>query len=155
MRSAIERAQGGGHDETCVQVLICYHECHGDPVPVRHGDCDLADPCAPSTVREQYRIEFRDECAPKPSPQCHVPDLLSDGGIDHDALARWVTRGRNCTSLPADPCIPLANLPVANKSRCDPGGVDIGVRPVVPSNIVLLELILALLGQPGEESDYQ
>jgi len=155
IQSATDQAQGGGHDEACVQVVICYHECYGDPVPVRYGDCDLADPCAASTVREQYRIEFRDECAPKPSPRCHVPDLLSNGGIDHDALARWVTRGRNCTSLPADPCIPLANLPVADKSRCDPGGVDIGVRPVVPSNIVLLELILALLGAPGDESDYQ
>jgi hypothetical protein len=155
IQSALDRAQGGGYDEACVQVVICYHECHGDPVPVRYGDCDLADPCAPSTVREQYRIEFRDECAAKPSPRCHVPDLLSDGGIDHDALARWVTRDRNCAGLPADPCIPLANLAVAGPSRCDPGGVDIGVRPVVYSNRVLLELILALLGAPGDEPDYQ
>lgn len=155
IQSAIDRVEGDRHDEACVQVAICYHECRGDPLPVRYGDCELDDPCAPSTVREQYRVDFRDECAPKPSLQCHVPDLLSNGGIDHDALARWVTRGRNCTSLPADPCIPLANLPVADQSHCDPGGVDIGARPVVPTNIVLLELILALLGAPGDESDYQ
>lgn len=155
IQSAIDRAQGGGHDEACVQVVICYHECHGDPVPVRYGDCDLADPCAPSTVREQYRIEFRDECAPKPSPRCHVPDLLSNGGIDHDALAQWVTRDRSCTSLPGDPCIPLASLTVADQSSCHPGRVDIGVRPVVLSNGVLREVILALLRAPGDESDYQ
>ena len=155
IQSALDRAQGGGNAEACVQVAICYHECRCDPVPVRYGDCDLADPCAPSTIREQYRIEFSDECAPKPSPRCHVPDLLSNGGIDHDALARWVTRDRHCTSLPADPCIPLANLPIADQSRCDPGGVDIGVRPVVYSNRVLLELILALLGAPGDDPDYQ
>ncbi len=152
--SALDRGQRG-NCEPCVHVAVCYHECHGDPVPVRYGDCDLADPCAPSTVREQYRIEFRDDCAPRHGLRCHVPDLLSDGGIDHDALARWVTRGRHCTSLPADPCIPLANLPVADQSHCDPGGVDIGVRPVAPSNVVLLELILALLERLGEESDYQ
>ena len=67
-------------------MVICYHECHGDPVPVRAGDCELDDPCAPSTMREQYRIEFRDECARRPRPRCHVPDLISGGSIDHE---RW------------------------------------------------------------------
>lgn len=152
--SAIDRGESG-NCEPVVHVAICYHECFGDPVPVRYGDCDVADPCAPSTVREQYRLEFRDDSAPKHSLRRHVPDLLSDSGIDHDALAQWVTRGRNCTTLPADPCIPLANLPVTPQSACDPGSVDIGVRPVVPSNVVLVELILALLDQLGEESDYQ
>ena len=157
IQSAGEKAEGG-HDDACVQVVICYHECYGDPVPVRAGDCDLDDPCAPSTLLEQYRIEFRDECARKPRPRCHAPDLSSGNDVDHDALARFVTRGRNCTRLPADPCIPLANLEIVDPDsapRCHTGGVDIGVRPVLPSNVVLMELILALTGAETEESHYE
>ena len=156
IKSAAERAMGG-RDEACVQVVICYHECHGDPVPVRAGDCQLEDPCAPSTLREQYRIEFRDQCARRPRPRCHAPDLISGSSIDHDALARFVTSGRNCTTIPADPCIPLANLQVIDSDsapRCNPDGVDISVRPVLASNVVLMELILALL-EEAEEPDYE
>jgi hypothetical protein len=100
-------------------------------------------------VLEQYRIEFRDGCARHPQPQCHVPDLISDGTIDHDALAKWVTRGRNRTKLAADSRLPLAQLPVVDPHsapRCHPGGVDIGVRPVLLGNLVLLEVILARVG---------
>jgi hypothetical protein len=156
IKSAAERAKGGD-DEACVQVVVCYHECHGDPVPVRAGDCQLEDPCAPSTLREQYSIEFRDRCARRPRPRCHAPDLISGSSIDHDALARFVTSGRNCTTLPADPCIPLANLQVIDSDsapRCHTDGVDISVRPVLASNVVLMELILALL-EEAEEPDYE
>jgi hypothetical protein len=155
VRSAVDRV-GDRREDVCVQVVICYHECPADPVPMLAGDCDTADPCTPSTIRERYRIEFRDECARRPRPRCHVPDLLNDGQIDHDALARWVTRGRNCTRLAADPCIPLANLRVVDRDdrpHCDPGEVDIGVRPVLPSNLVLLELVTALLERDGQSSD--
>jgi hypothetical protein len=156
IKSAAERAKGGD-DEACVQVVICYHEYHGDQVPVRAGDCELEDPCAPSTLREQYRIEFRDRCARRPRPRCHAPDLISGSSIDHDALARFVTSGRNCTTLPADPCVPLANLQVIDSDtapHCHPDGVDISVRPVLASNVVLMELILALL-EEAEEPDYE
>jgi hypothetical protein len=158
LQTAVERARDRKTDP-CVQVLICYHECQGDPAPVLAGDCTIADPCTPSIIREQYRIEFRDECTDKPEPRCHIPDLISDDRIDHDELAKWVTRERNCTRLPGDPCIPLANLPVVDpdKPHCDPGGVDIGVRPVLASNLVLLELILALLEdlRADRESRYE
>jgi hypothetical protein len=155
IQSAADKAEPG--DDVCVQVVICYHECLGDPVPVRAGDCDLDDPCRPSTLREQYRIEFRDECARKPRPRCNVPDLISDSRIDHDALARFVTRDRNCGVPAADPCIPLANLSVVDPDkapRCHPGNVDIGVRPLLPSNVVLMELILALLDEENQDSQY-
>ena len=158
LRGAVERARERKTDP-CVQVLICYHECSGDPAPVLAGDCSLPDPCTPSTIREQYRVEFREECTDKPEPRCHIPDLISDDRIDHDALAKWVTRERNCARVPGDPCIPLANLPVLDPEHphCDPGGVDIGVRPVQASNLVLLELILALLDdlRAARESRYE
>jgi hypothetical protein len=151
--AAVERA-GECKDDACVQVLICYHECRGDPAPVLAGDCRTADPCAPSTIREQYRIELRDSCAEKPEPRCRVPNVLTNGRLDHEQLARWVTYERDCTRLPRDPCIALANLAVIDldtSPRCDPDGVDIGVRPVLPSNVVLRELILALLGRERQQ----
>jgi hypothetical protein len=83
-------------------------------------------------VLEQYRIEFRDGCARHPQPQCHVPDLISDGTIDHDALAKWVTRGRNRTKLAADSRLPLAQLPVVDPHsapRCHPGVGDHVIPP--------------------------
>ena len=146
LRASVERAKERKSDP-CVQVLLCYHECLGDPAPVLAGDCGLPDPCTPSTVREQYRIEFRAECVKKPEPRCHIPDLISGDRIDQDALAKWVSRERNCTRVPTDPCIPLANCPVVDPDgpHCDPDGVDIGVRPVLASNVVLMELVLALL----------
>jgi hypothetical protein len=148
MGAAIERVRDRREDPL-VQVAICYHECLGDPVPVLAGDCLSTDPCTPSTIREQYRIEFRHERHHRrPEWTCHVPNLLDDGRVDHDELAKWVTRERDCTRLPGDPCIALANLRVLETgagAHCDPGTVDIGVRPVLASNVVLMELITALL----------
>jgi hypothetical protein len=156
IRRAIERA--GECDDACVQVVICYHECQGDPAPILAGDCGSAEPCTPSTIREQYRIEFRDECPSKPAPACRIPNLIANGRLDYDELAKWVTFGRNCARLPADPCIPLANLKVIvddNTPRCDPNGIDIAARPILASNIVLMELILALLGREAQHSHYE
>src|SRR5207249_1800137 len=41
-----------------VQVLLCYNECPSDPVPVMAGDCNCGQTCAPSTIRETFRIDF-------------------------------------------------------------------------------------------------
>jgi len=155
LRSAVER--GGCCEDACVGVTICYHECLGDPVPVLAGDCANVDPCAPSTVREQYRIEFRDECPPRPDLVPRVQDLVAGGRIDYQELARWVTLGRNCTRLPPDPCIPLAAISLIDDDghpRGDPAHVDIAVRPVVASNAVLMEIILGLLSRDSRPSQY-
>jgi hypothetical protein len=157
MAGAVQRA-GDCKDDACVQVRICYHECRGDPAVVLAGDCRTADPCAPSTIRERYRLEFCDECAQRPEQRCGAPNLITGGRIDQEQLARWVTNGRECTRLPRDPCIALANLKVIEVDgtpRCDPEGVDIGVRPILPSNVVLRELILALLGRDRQQQQYQ
>jgi hypothetical protein len=152
--AAIRRA-GECRDDACVQVLICYHECRGDPAEVLAGDCRTTDPCAPSTIRERYRIELRDECAERREPRCAVPNVITAGRLDHEQLARWVTYDRDCIALPRDPCIPLANVPVIDAEdspHCNPDAVDISVRPVLPSNVVLRELILALLGRERQQS---
>jgi hypothetical protein len=154
VQSALYRAR----DDACVQVVICYHECRSDPAVVLAGDCSTVDPCSPSTIREEYRIELRDECAPRHEPTCRIANPLSGGRLDYEELAKWVTYSRRCASLPSDPCIPLANIGIVDAgddSRCDPGRIDIAVRPILPSNVLLMELILALLGRERAETYYE
>ena len=155
--AALERADDC-RDDACVQVVICYHECLDDPTVVLAGDCNTVEPCAPSTIREQYKIELKDECAPEHDLSCHIPDPFSGGRLDYSQLAKWVTYNRRCESLPSDPCIPLANLGVTEEddaATCDPAAVDISVRPILPSNVLLMELLLALLGREQRESYHE
>jgi hypothetical protein len=144
-------------EDPCIQVLLCYHECRGDPQPVFAGDCECHDPCAPSTLAERYRITFRPGCAKRRDPGCRIPDLINRRGIDHDQLARWVTEDRECLSVPRDTCILLANIRLSgvdDTPRCDPREVDTTVRPIVASNVVLWELILAMLERDRQERQY-
>ena len=152
LAAAVEAA-GDCKDDACIHVLICYHECRGDPAPVLAGDCRTIEPCAPSTTREQYRIELRGECPSPPDLAGAITGMIRNGRLDYAQLARWVT-GRDCSALPRDPCIALANVPVIDSDttpRGDPNHVDITVRPVLPSNIVLKELILALVGRERQQ----
>ena len=154
IEAALQRA-GDCRDDACVQVVICYHECLADPTAVLAGDCGTVDPCAPSTIREQYRLEFRAECAPKHEPSCGIQNPFGGRGLDYDAIAKWVTYDRQCDRLPWDSCIPLANIGVTeayDTPRCDPGRVDITVRPILASNVLLYELILALLGRERQQA---
>ena len=59
--------------------------------------------------------------------------------------------------MPRDTCILLAVVPLADVDdapRCDPRAVDTGVRPIVASNLVLWELVLALLERDRQERQY-
>lgn len=143
------RDQDGKHDdeqsEACVQVVICYHECESDPTPVMAGDCGDTDLCTPGLIREQYRIEFRAGCLPDVELQCRVPDLILNRQIDYPTLARWITGG--CPDLAQDPCIPLANIHLKSSDEghdCDQNNIDITIRPIVYSNDLLFDMILAL-----------
>jgi hypothetical protein len=151
-------AEGKDCDEhPCIQVLLCYHECRGDPEPVYAGDCECNDPCAPSTLSERYRVIFRPGCAKRRDHSCQIPDLISRRGIDHEQLARWVTEERDCVCQPRDPCILLANIRLADPEgapHCDADEVDTSVRRIVASNAVLWELILALLERDRQERQY-
>ena len=138
-------------------MLLCYHECRGDPQPVYAGDCESHDPCAPSTLSERYRISSAPGCAKRREHGCRIPDLIGRRGMDHDQLARWVTEDRECVCLPRDTCLLLANVRLADVDdtpRCDDREVDIGVRKILASNVVLMELILALLERDRQERQY-
>ena len=60
-----EKRTDNKHEEeltACVQVMLCYHECLTDPMPVLAGDCHTAEPCVPGTVRESYTVTFTEDC---------------------------------------------------------------------------------------------
>lgn len=142
-------------DGPVVRVLLCYHECESDPTPVMGGDCGAVEECAAGSIRERFRIVFKEGPAPPIRLHCRIPDLFDDGKLDYDALAKHVSEG--CPALAADPCIPLANLHFSRHDSgydCDPERIDITVRPIVYSNDLLLEIILSLL-EEGRDQDHR
>jgi hypothetical protein len=154
IQSALDRAEECKED-ACIQVVICYHECLDDPEAALAGDCQTVDPCAPSRIRERYRVAFRDRCERR-DDDCRSPREL--GGrrrIDYDRLAWWVTYGRDCSPTVRDPYIPLANIavedPEDDAARCDRESVDIGVRPIVWSNVLIKQLLLAALDRDRDD----
>ncbi len=142
-------------DDIWLHVLLCYHECEADPAPVLAGDCGSEQECEPSTIREQFRIVFREGALPQPSIECRFPDVYDDGRLDYGTLARFITH--NCPEPPNDPCIPLANIriEVGKGHHCEPENIDITVRPIVYSNDVLYDLVLGLLGGEPQQRHWK
>lgn len=140
-------------EEPCVQVLLCYHECETDPVPVLAGDCRDGEACAPGTIRERYKISFKEGCAPPVDRDCNIPHVISGGRINYPALAIWVSD--DCPEPPADPCITLANVRLSEdeggyRHKGRPEDIDITVRPIVYGNDLLFELLKAVMsGSPS------
>lgn len=141
----------------CLHVLLCYHECDGDPAPVLAGDCDTAQACEAGSIREQYRVVFRPGGLPPVRLQCRIPGALRNGQVDYAALASWITRG--CPGMPDDLCIPLANIWLAGDEghRCDWEDIDITVRRIAFTNRLLFEMLVCHAEGPGDESgrDYR
>ena len=138
-------------EEGVVRVMLCYHECESDPTPVLGGDCGTVEECAAGSIRERYRVTFKEGAAKPVRLHCRIPDLFHGGRIDYEALAKHVAEG--CPEPAADPCIPLANLRPGDDGRCDPERIDITIRPIVYSNDLLLEIILSMLEE--ERDDHQ
>lgn len=131
-----------------IHVLICYHECLTEPVPVMTSECNGDDRCSPGAIKERYEIIFRPGPAPRVPTECHeydFPDVISGRTLDYDMLARWVTSG--CPEVPSDCCIPLADIHVwgDEKPGCAAEDIDITVRPIVYTNDLLFLLLLSLL----------
>lgn len=51
------RPNGEPLEEGTLTICLAYHECDAEPVPVLVGDCDTQEQCAPSVVRERFRIQ--------------------------------------------------------------------------------------------------
>ncbi|HEV7475355.1 MAG TPA: hypothetical protein VGN90_14975 [Pyrinomonadaceae bacterium] len=139
-------------EEIWIKVMLCYHECEGDPVPVMAGDCGGTDSCAAGTIREQYRITFQEGRSKPINTACAIPDLVPRERIDYPAVVRWVTD--SCPEMPRNPCITLANILVSGGGHhCNEENIDINVRPIVYSNDLLYNLILSLLTEHKDRRD--
>jgi hypothetical protein len=137
-------------DDEWVHVSLCYHECESDPERALGGDCDTEAVCAPSSIRERYTIEVLPGRVRAYRPECSIPGVIEDGKIDFRALARYVSR--RCRRVPENCCIPLANVRVNGpEQRNDTEGIDITIRPIVYTNDLLFELILACCDQEHHE----
>lgn len=131
-------------DETWIKVMLCYHECESDPVPVLAGDCGGTEVCTAGTIREQYRVTFAEGRTKQNYTSCEIPDLIPRDRLDYAAMVRWVTD--ECPELPRNPCITLANVRVDDSGhQCNEDNVDINVRPIVYSNDLLYNLILSVI----------
>jgi hypothetical protein len=157
IRSALDWADECNED-ACIQVAICYHECLDEPQTALAGDCTTVDPCAPSRLRERYRVTFRDRCERRDYDERRSGRDLGGRRIDHERLAWWVTYGRDCGPPTRDPCIALANIAVVDpddgEAGCDRESVDIGVRPVVWSNVLIRQLLMAALDRDLEDEGH-
>lgn len=142
--SRYREGEGYRRDETWIKVMLCFHECESDPVPVLAGDCGGPEICTAGTIREQYRVTFAEGRSKKTYTTCSIPDLIPRDRLDYGAMVRWVTDG--CPELPSNPCITLANIRVTDRGHyCNEDNVDINVRPIVYSNDLLYNLILSVI----------
>ena len=137
--------------ERCVHICLAYHECESEMVPVRVGECGLEQRCAPSTIEERYKILVKDGQAPR-QPPLVCPEAL-DGVFDSNAfdyrkLVDWVLAG--CRPATGDPCVVLAEITLGvDPCGLKPKAINMYVRPVVLSNLLLRDLILCLARQAG------
>lgn len=131
--------------EDYVHLCICFQQCEDDPVPVLVDECGQATSCSASSILERYKLVIRERKAPEISVESSVPDFLLNGRLNYYALVERVTRG--CPELPADLCIPLANIRLPRgEDPPDQSDIDISPRPIVYSNDLLFDIILALAG---------
>lgn len=123
-------------------IRLCYHECETHPTPVMASDCESIDRCLPGAIEERYCIDFKAGAAKEHAINTNLHKFLCSEHSLHKALACYVSKC--CRPLPDDPCIPLANVRLRNP---DEGyrakDIDITVRPIVYTNELLFELILA------------
>jgi len=130
-------------DLNCYHLVLCYHECPGDPVPALGGDCDQNAMCSPGSIRERYELCFRSGKLEDVSMDCSVADLLSGAKINYPALVNYVSAP--CGGCPDDPCIPLANVRVPAKGTpLEEENIDIAVRYVVFTLDLLHDLMVCL-----------
>ena len=129
-------------EQNFVYLCLEYHECQADPAPVLASECNGGERCMPDAIHERYRIVVRPGRAPVVAHRCQIPDLTNDdtGQIDYAVMARWVSE--QCPPSAHDPCIPLAEIEFDENGLYT--SIDITVRPIVYTNDLLYEMILAM-----------
>lgn len=134
-----------------VHICLAYHECEDEPVPVLVGDCDARGGCAPSLIRERYRIIVRKGAPPGINPTCGLqnpfaPPPAGQPSPLHFALVNRISQP--CAEPQGDPCVVLAqiSLPEGDAAITD-GMIDLSFRPIIYGNELLFELLLCLAQQ--------
>lgn len=141
-----QHSQGNCEPEDYVHLCICFQQCDSDPTPVLVDDCGQATSCSTSAIQERYKLIKRDCKAPEIDRDCGVPDFILNGRLNYYALVERVTRG--CPELPADLCIPIANIRLPDGDEpLQVSDIDISPRPIVYSNDLLFDIVLALVGE--------
>ncbi len=137
-----EEAKGDCERGLYVHLSLCYHECATEPARVLAGECMEKDPCRPGVILERYKVIVKPGQAPPPAAsELCIPDLVSCGKIDYRSLANLVSR--DCPCGPEDCCITLANIRASDETG-HIEEIDIAVRPIVYTNDLLFQLLLAL-----------
>lgn len=125
---------------------ICYHECLTDPSPALGGDCDTQSACSPGSIREKYSLQLHDGKLCPASNTTSLPNVISNGTLNYQALASYVTNLPCCAPRP-DCCIPLANIQIPTQPQgYTQSSIDISIRPLVYTADMLYELMLAWMG---------
>jgi hypothetical protein len=138
-------------DEDYVHLCICFQQCESDPTPVLVDECGQATSCSASSIQERYKCIIRDGKAPEINLGSGMADFVLNGRLNYYALVERVTRA--CPELPADLCIPLANIRLPpGEDPPEASGIDICPRPIVYSNDLLFDIVLALAGETPARS---
>jgi hypothetical protein len=135
-------------------LALCFCEQKADYMPAMVSDCDLDDPCAPSTIVECYRFEIRQGPAPEvPLASEALCAALNSEGTERerrDRVCELLAReGGDCSGADGPPCVVLATMTL------NPGGSITALdavtrRPVLCSNELLFQLLLCLRGAKGD-----
>ena len=137
--------------EGVVTVYLAYHECPEEPVPVLVTDCDTTDGCAPSLIREGYRIIVEQGEAAAIPLDCVFPGVFDDPTLP----TLWDTLQEHVSAIDpdvgTDPIrIPLARVRLpAGDGAVTVADVDLDVRPLVHGNDELFDLITCLGQRQG------
>lgn len=134
--------------EGTVTLCLAYHECPTEPAPVLVADCDTRGDCAPSTVRERYRLLVR-EGAPASTPGAITPEACEaifptaeSEDFDHGLAACQALSGACPT--PESECVVLATIALP-EAPAEALVVDACTyRTTVYSNSMLWELMTCL-----------
>lgn len=137
---------GNNKDAQVFHLCLAYHECDAEPVPVLVNDCDTHQGCAPSIIRERYRVWL---CALNgEAPQAGLSDeqcaaiFPTNPPDDFNRREAACQAGISACPAPETVCVVLGTIAFDEKD-----GLlldDCAGRQVVYSNTRLMDLLACL-----------
>lgn len=134
--------------EGAVTLLLCYHECESDPVPVMVNDCDTRRDCAPSTIHERFSLRIVSGLpAARPAglsdEQCTAIFPQAPGEDFDRRVAACEALSGEC-AVPAEECLVLATVTLPADPAAPLVVDECGYRVNVYSNSRLFDLLCCL-----------